>query len=125
VSCKTKTRCWHNSIKTEQVEEEKDTMQKKPSSTKGLQMVTEVCHENDPSCYFSSHQGENDSLNEFKEHTYGIGFKLLTKMGYDGKGLGINGQGMTNPIQALREDLVMHDWDMEKKEMENSLRQLK
>jgi hypothetical protein len=23
-------------------------------------------------------------------------------MGYDGKGLGINGQGMTNPIQAER-----------------------
>jgi hypothetical protein len=38
-------------------------------------------------------------LNEFKDHTYGIGFKLLTKMVYDGKGLGINGQGMINPIQ--------------------------
>jgi hypothetical protein len=75
-------------------------MQKNSSSTKGLQMVTEVCHENDSSCSFSSHQDENVSLNEFKEHTYGIGFKLLTKMGYDGKGLGINGQGMTNPIQV-------------------------
>jgi hypothetical protein len=78
--------------------EEKDTMQKKPSSTKGLQMVTEVCHENDPSCSFSFHQGENASLNEFKENTYDIGFKLLTKMGYDGKGIGIDGQGITNPI---------------------------
>jgi hypothetical protein len=84
--------------KGEQVEKEKDTMKKNPSSTKGLQMITKVFHENDPSCYFSSHQGEKDYLNEFKENTYGIGFKLLTKMGYDGKGLGINGQGMTNPI---------------------------
>jgi hypothetical protein len=80
--------------KDKQVEQEKD----EPSSTKGLHTVTEVCHENDPLCYFSSHQYENVSLNEFKEHTYGIGFKLLTNMGYDGKGIGINGQGMTNPI---------------------------
>jgi hypothetical protein len=63
-------------------------------------MVTDVCHENDPSCYFSSHQDENASLNEFKGHPYGIVFKLLTKMRFDGKGLGINGKIMNNPIQV-------------------------
>ena len=76
-------------------------MEKRPSYRAGLhERVSKVCHENDPSCSFSSYQGENVSLDEFKQHTYGIGFKLLTNMGYDGKGLGTNGQGMTNPIQA-------------------------
>ena len=87
-------------------------MKKKPSSTKGLQTVTEVCHENDPSCYFSSHQGENDSLNEFKEHTYGIVFKLLTKMGrphYEILGYGKEGDGecskTTKVMEALNEEV--------------------
>jgi hypothetical protein len=61
-------------------------------------MVTEVCHENGSSFSISSHQDENFSLDEFKENIYGIGFNLLTKMGYDGKGLGINGQGLNNTI---------------------------
>ena len=83
-----------------QVEKEKSPMKKNPSSTKGLQTITKVCHKDYSSCSFSSHHDENVFLDGFKEHTYGIGYKLLNKMGYDGKGLGISGQGMTNPIQA-------------------------
>jgi len=42
----------------------------------------------------------DDDFAVFENHTIGIGSKLLKRMGYEGKGLGVNGQGMVNPIKV-------------------------
>jgi len=41
----------------------------------------------------------DDDFAIFENHTTRIGSKLLKRMGYEGKGLGINGQGIVNPIK--------------------------
>jgi len=42
----------------------------------------------------------DDDFAMFEYHTMGIGSKLLKRMGYEGKGLGVNGQIILNPIKV-------------------------
>ncbi|OIW18615.1 hypothetical protein TanjilG_13367 [Lupinus angustifolius] len=43
------------------------------------------------------------NIGSFELHTTGFGSKMLAKMGYmEGTGLGINGQGMAEPIEVIR-----------------------
>jgi hypothetical protein len=72
---------------------------KKLSFTLDLETMAKVCSVNESACSFPSHQ--NDSFGASEKHTRGIGFNMITKMSYEGKGLGINGQGIVNLIEVL------------------------
>ena len=37
----------------------------------------------------------------FSQYETNVGMKILTKMGYRGGGLGINGQGVTQPLEVV------------------------
>ena len=66
----------------------------------------------------------NTSFVALEQHTNGIGMKIHSKMGYEGGGLGINGQGITNAIMVKREQSIK-DWDMGKGSLENDLNDLR
>jgi len=46
-----------------------------------------------------SYDFHDDEFSAFEKNTTGIGSKLMKEIGYQGKGLGIKGQGIINPIK--------------------------
>ena len=71
-------------------------LQEKDEALEKLQRDScEVKSSSPSSCMFP-----DDDFTVFENHTIGIGSKLLKRMGYEGKGLGIHGQGIINPVKV-------------------------
>lgn len=83
----------------EEKEEKQSLLQQLQAKDEALEKLQrdpcEVKSSSPNSCMF-----HDDDFAIFENHTTGIGSKLLKRMGYEGKGLGINGQGMVNPIKV-------------------------
>jgi hypothetical protein len=53
------------------------------------------------SCSIPSLINDDAFFGVFKRHTKGIGLNLSRKMGYKGRGLGINGRGIIQPLEVV------------------------
>jgi hypothetical protein len=83
------------SSKNEKREEELKEFPSTPDS----EIIYEVCNGSHSSILHCSHQ--DGSFGAFEKHTRGIGLKMITKMDYEGKGLGNKVQGIVNPIEVV------------------------
>ena len=79
---------------------EDSTLQKGQNSTKYVETQTEVCVEIVSARYCSSHLDHNASFSAFEKHTKGIGFKFLSNMGFDGRGVRIIGKWIAHPLEV-------------------------
>jgi hypothetical protein len=73
--------------------------------TPNSEIISEVCNGIHSLISHCSHQA--GSFGAFEKHTRGIGLKLLTNMGYQGKGLRNKGQGIINPMEIVNKSCYL------------------
>jgi len=81
---------------------EKQLLQAQEVLSKKIPLLQDVNHEVIHSD-LSSISSLERCVGFFEKHTRGVGFKLMIKMGYEGKGLGKHSQGMIEPLSVVEQ----------------------